>query len=53
MNRYNELKAIIAEFQNQTNSNSVLDFCTWIENKEELSKKIMEAHKKNMEMNAR
>lgn len=28
-----QIKNLVAQFQEQTKSNSVLDFCTWVENK--------------------
>ena len=44
--KINHLKAIVAQFQEETKSNSILDFCVWIENREELNKLHMEIMRK-------
>ena len=39
-------KATIATFQEQTNSNSVLDFCVWLENRIAVQSQEEEIHKR-------
>jgi len=34
------LKAIVAKFQNETQSNSILDFVVWVDCQEELKKEL-------------
>jgi hypothetical protein len=34
------IKALVAKFQNETQSNSVLDFITWLDCQEELRKEM-------------
>ena len=44
----NELRVLIAEFQMQTNSSSVLDFVIWLENKELYIQKHMPVTNKDI-----
>ena len=42
------VKAIIGQFNEQTNSTNVYDFLSWLECKEAYQKEIIKAHKKKI-----
>lgn len=45
----NNIKSLVAQFQDQTNSNSVLDFCTWLDNKQAYIDRIAALDKEKYE----